>query len=364
MLSKLFITLYINDLFHKIFEIIQLITHMKYLLTTNPGIEDIVIEEVKEKLKLKARQWFVAGRVEVESKKNIGEKLKKLRSIYHVIREVSIFEFESLNDIYEKVKKLSIKELEKANSFRVTGKRRGKHDFKSIDLQKVVGSAIVEKYGKKVDLKGYDVEILAEVYGNKCFIGVCLTDESLHKRFVKAFEHPAAIKMPLAYAMLKLAKIKKGQKLLDPFCGSGSIIIEAALVYGNSIKVYASDIEQKYIEGAKENAKVADVNSLINFKVANANKLDEYYESNFFDVIVTNPPYGIRLRKKHLKWLYRDFLETAHKVLKENGKIVVITSRANSFRDLIFKTKKYVLEHERVVSLATLWPHIFVLRKI
>lgn len=335
---------------------------MKYILTTNPGIEDIVIDEVREKLKVKARQWFIAGRVEVNGK-GIEEKLKQLRSIYHVIKQISIFEFKNLNDIYEKVKRLNIEEIKKSKSFRVTGKRRGKHDFKSLDLQRVVGSAIVEKYGKKVDLKNYEAEILAEVYGSKCFIGVCLTNESLHKRFVKVFEHPAAIKMPLAYAMLKLAKIKKSQRILDPFCGSGSIVIEAALVYGKSIDIYSSDIEERFIEGAKQNAMAARVEG-INFKVANANKLDEYYKHNFFDAIVTNPPYGIRVKKKHLKWLYRNFLETAHSILKQDGRIVVITPRANSFRDLVFKTKKYLIEHERVVSLATLWPHIFVLRKI
>ena len=335
---------------------------IKYILTTNPGIEDIVIAEVKEKLKLNAKQGEFAGRVELETEN--WKRLLKLRSIYHIIRFVDKFKFKTLNDIYKKLCSLEIPELINASSFRVTSKRRGVHKFSSMELQKIAGQALVDKYHKKVSLKEFDIEILVDAYGNECFVGVCLTKESLHKRYERVFDHPTALKHPLAYAMLKLADVKAGFSLLDPFCGSGTIPIEAALNFDGRIKIFASDINEEFIKGARTNAEKAGVKELIKFKIADASQLNKFYSKNFFDVVITNPPYGARMRIKNLKQLYKNFLESAASILKQHGKIVVIALRANSFRDLVFKTKLYCLEHERVVDLGNLWPHIFVLRKL
>ena len=334
---------------------------MKFILTTNPGIEDIVIAEVKEKLKLYAKPGEFAGRIELETEN--WKKLLKLRSIYHIIRFASKFKFKTPNDIYKKLLSLEIPELAKAPSFRVTSKRRGIHEFSSMELQKIAGQALVDKYHKKVSLKEFDTEILIDTYGNECLVGVCLTKESLHKRYERVFDHPTALKHPLAYAILKLANVKNGFSLLDPFCGSGTIPIEAALNFNGRIKIFASDISKEFVKGAKANAKKA-VKSSIDFKIADAAQLDKFYSKEFFDAIITNPPYGARMRIKNLKQLYKNFLESAASVLKQHGKIVVIVLRANSFRDLVFKTKLYCLEHERVVDLGNLWPHIFVLRKL
>ncbi len=334
-----------------------------YTVTTNPGIEDIVKEEIKEKL----------GNVEYVNVYNLPgrisfyydnlEKILKLRSIYHVMRFVTSFKVENLSELYEKMFDVDIEEMLDAKTFRITGKRRGLHVFKSVDIQKVAGKAVQEKYKKEVSLKNFDVEILVELFGKECYIAVMKTRDSLHKRYPKVVNHPTAIKPPLAYAMIKLANVKEGMKILDPFCGSGTIPIEVAQIFGNKVKIYASDIMEYWINGAKENAKNAGVENLIEFKVANANNIHKHYVIKF-DRIITNPPYGVKIEKEDLKWLYRNFMENVYQILEDNAKLVIITTRANSFRDLIMKTKKYLIEEERVVDVGTLWPHIFVLRKI
>ncbi len=331
---------------------------MLYILTTNPGIEDIVRLEVKEKLDAKVKEKFLglAGRVLVNT--DTPNILLKLRSIYHIIRYIDEFELDSLDDIYNKIKAIDI-DIMNAKSFRVTSNRIGEHNFTSIDIQRVAGQAIVDKYHKKVDLENYDIDLICDVIGYRCIVGIKITRESLHKRFNHAFVHPAAIKAPLAYAMLRLSSINEGM-LLDPFCGGGTIVIEAASIY-EQLDVYASDISARYIEGAKMNAAAAKVT--IKFKICDAKELDKCYDK--MDVIVTNPPYGIRMgRKTNLRELYKRFLDSAAKIVVKDGRIVLITRKAVSFRNLALNTNKLYLEHERVVGSGDLYPHIFVLRRL
>lgn len=341
----------------------------RYLLTTNPGIEDIVAAEVKERIGARATYpfWGLEGRILVETEAEGQRELLKLRSVYYVMREVGSFPVGTgsggLNDIYRGVRDLHIPEVEGARTFRVTSTRIGTHEYTSIDVQKAAGQAIVERYGKKVDLKGYEVEVIVDVIGRRCWVGVNMTRDSLHKRFERPFDHMAAIKPPLAYAMLRMARIEPGMALLDPMCGGGTIPIEAAQVYGPRIRIYGSDISPKALRGAIENAEAAGVSDLIEFKLLDARRIDREFAK--VDRIVTNPPYGVRMGDwEGLKPLYSAFLDAAHRVLKEEGLLVIITLRAVSFRDMIQKKRSFSIAHERVVEAGGLHPHIFVLQKL
>ncbi len=341
----------------------------RFLLTTNPGIEDIVEQEVTEKVEARVHKAFMnlQGRVLVEIEGDRYPELLKLRSVYHVIRYLGEFEVstgeEGLGMIYEGTRHLDIPELQGAQSFRVTATRIGVHSYTSIDIQKAAGQALVDKYHKKVDLKGYEIEIIVDVIGKRCWIGVSLTRDSLHKRFERPFQHTAAIKPPLAYAMLRLADLRPGHVLLDPMCGGGTIPIEAAQIYGSLIRIFASDNNQRALEGAMKNAEAAGVRDIIQFSLLDARHIDRAFQR--VDRIVTNPPFGVRIGEwETLKPLYASFLEAASRVLLEEGILVIITLRATSFRDLVFKNRRFIIAHERVVEAGGLYPHIFVLKRI
>ncbi|MEM2940428.1 MAG: THUMP domain-containing protein [Thermoproteota archaeon] len=342
---------------------------MRLLLTTNPGIEDIVEKEVKEVLEARASRFQnLPGRVSVEIENEKLTKVFSLRSIYHVVKHLFLFEIrtgeEGLLDVYNGLKTIEIEDLKEAKTFRVTSQRIGEHAFTSVQVQKYAGQALVEKYGRKVSLKSFDTNIVCDVIGSKCYVGVQLTRESLHKRFERPFNHPATIKAPLAYGMLRIAEIKEGENLLDPFCGGGTILIEAAQTWDGRIKIFGSDINKRFLEGAKRNAKAAGVEKHISFMIADARRLEEFYGSNM-DKIVTNPPYGVRTgRERNLKETYFEFLNSVSKTIELDGRIVVITLKATAFRNIILKTKKFKVVHERVVETGGLYPHIFVLEKL
>ena len=335
---------------------------MKFLVTCDPGLEDIAEKEIKQKDKnARVERFFnFQGKLLVSSK---GKKLMNLHSIHHVVRLLKTFYLKesTLEEIKKVLSKIEIPQMKDAKRFRVTSQRFGEHNFTSIDMQKIAGEVFLEKYKKKVDLENYDLNIRFDLVGKFGYVGLQLTDDSLYKRYQKPFNHIAAIKSTIAYAMIVLSDIKKGESILDPMCGSGTIPMEAASLFKNKVKIIAGDIDERCVQGSIENARLNNLDKYIEFKKIDAVRLEDYISS--VDKIITNPPYGVRIEKRNLKEFYKKFLLSSAKVLDE-GKITLITLKANMFRHILFNTRKYRIIHERVVEAGGIYPHIFVLQKI
>lgn len=366
---------------------------VKLTVTTNPGIEDLVIEELECLLKgyckaIKPHPKF-RGRVIVELDINekernslakvfeiLTQKATMINKIFLLLNEAKISkDRKGLEDIYELVYSTNdiAKYITPQTTFAIRAERVGVHDFTSIDIGRVAGDAVRKLVANihkgepaPVNLDYPNVEIGVDVYDDLCSISLILTgDTSLHKRGYRVYDHPGALKPTLANAMLRLSKVKDGETLLDPMCGGGTIPIEAALHYNLScIKCY--DISPKHIRGAILNAISANVEDKIEFRVQDARKLHEVLDEESIDVIVSNPPYGIRIgRKSIIDELYKDFILSAYKVLKKNGRITIITTEHKTVKRVI---KEYNLRlrivHERTVSHGDLWPNIIVLSKV
>ncbi len=251
--------------------------------------------------------------------------------------------------------------LKISGTFRVVCRRRGSHGFTSQDIAEGAGAAIVEKTGAAVNLHSPDTVVLVCIIGNECYIGIDHTGLDLSKRAYKVFLHPKSLNSTVAYSLYRMAGVKKG-KILDPFCGAGTIAIEAALhSMGLSahqysadrfrvrprkpadplIGVAASDILLRYVRAAKHNAKLAGVS----FPVSRMDIewLDTKFGKAEFDAIVTQPPgTSARLDQKKVLKIYREFFHQAEFVLKEKGVIVLCTEHEpgvqHSFRQLSKRT--------------------------
>ncbi|MBO3839894.1 MAG: THUMP domain-containing protein [Thermoproteota archaeon] len=338
---------------------------MRFLLTFPVGIEDIVKEEIKEKIGLciiEENPLNVPGKTIIqlpESEKNI---VSSLRSVDSIVEYLGSFEINkdrnALNKICQEISNIEFPEdFRNASSFRVTCERKGEHDYTSMDVEKAIGKVLVDKYRLKVKLEDFEANVFVEIIDNSCFIGLLKEEYSRGRYFV--FNHPAAIKPSIAYAMVRLADVKPGMTVLDPMCGGGTILIEAALAL-NNVKLYGFDISEYFLEGGVLNAEAMGLGDRIVFKRADCKKLSKLI--NFkIDRIVTNPPYGIKpLPKMDPCPLYFKCLTEMKKVLTEDGKIVIITLKPDCVKNIAHKVGLKI-EHERTVKHNDTLPQIFLL---
>ncbi len=221
---------------------------------------------------------------------------------------------------------------------------RYKNRSKNINSQKIVRTlADVFTKNRKVDLKTPDIEIRALITDSKVYVGKKIYDvnrSKFEKRKVqfRPFFSPISLHPKIARALVNLSCVKKNQTILDPFCGTGGIIIEAGLM---GIKVFGSDIEEKMVEGCK---KTLDYYNIKNYKLISTDigKIDKYFTR--VDAVVTDMPYGKSTTTKgeKMKELYKRSFQNISKILKENHRAVI----GLSDKKMINLGKKYLKLYE------------------
>ncbi|MEM0088515.1 MAG: tRNA (guanine(6)-N2)-methyltransferase [Archaeoglobaceae archaeon] len=360
---------------------------MEFYATLSPGLEDVAVEEIKSFGAKVAEAKQGKGRVFFSGKPELIPLLNRYSRTLERLNILLLRDHaESLEDIYRSVKSLSFDFL-KGKSFAVRSLRVGVHEFTSLDIARVSGQAVIDSFLEthrerlRVNLDDPDVIVRVELIDEDLFVGIDTTgDDAMHKRWWRVYNHPAHLNATIACAMIRLSKWKPEESLLDPMCGSGTIPIEAVLMAKNvpnrrnfayqrflelpeiehetkdlKLRVYGIEKFRKHLEGAVENAKNAGVADAIEFSIGDATKLEGKY-----DVVVTNPPYGLRIhRKGAIEKLYREFAISAKKVMSKDSRLVVITSEYEVFRR-VAEEAGFSLVHERFVKYGGLLTKIMI----
>jgi putative N6-adenine-specific DNA methylase/tRNA (guanine6-N2)-methyltransferase len=371
--------------------------------TTTPGLEDIVARELGERLSGGETVFGSAASAgigaetgteqtrqntpdfEIETKpldldghamlhtdagtEELRSVVFALRSCFHVIRHVAFLpmqESEPLEALTEDLGRIEIPEMRSAGRFRVTSQRTGDHAFGSMDVQRVAGAALVERYETAVDLENFDTEVRVDAVGDTWLVGVQWTRDSLDKRYRWVYRPRVTLRTNIAYAMLRLAELPAREvTLLDPFCGSGTIPIEAAATLPQ-VRCLAADRDPEAVSGTRANAEAAGVAASVEVRGADARDLRETYQSASVDAVVTNPPYGIRLgRKTNYADLYRKFLTGAAYVVKPGGRVVVLVGkRRAAFNRVLREIDELRILSVRVIETGGVYPGVFVLERV
>ena len=219
--------------------------------------------------------------------------------------------------------------------------------FSPSDIQSIVKKAIVERLKGVYSLQwfpetGAEYPIRISFMKDEAVVCLDTTGLSLHKRGYRTMVSKAPIKETLAAALLMLTPWHKDRILVDPFCGSGTFPIEAAMMAANiapgmnrsftaekwtnfvgrkywygaideandlvddqiETDIQGYDIDGDIIKAARQNAREAGVDHLIHFQ---QRPLSELSHPKKYGIIVSNPPYGERLEEKsHLPALYTE----------------------------------------------------------
>ncbi|MFU2416799.1 THUMP domain-containing class I SAM-dependent RNA methyltransferase [Peptacetobacter sp. AB800] len=290
-----------------------------------------------------------------------------LRCAERVNLKVAEFEARTFDELYENTKRINwSKYIPYGAQFPVSKASSIKSKlFSTTDVQSIVKKAIVDNLKRsylesgrlKEDKEKYPIYVF--IHKDKVTISIDTTGDALHKRGYREKANKAPIRETLAAGIMYLTPWRPGRTLVDPMCGSGTILIEAAMMGLNmapglnrefisekwrtidkkiwwdtrreafdqmnedlDFKIYGYDIDPESIEIAKENAEIAGVADYIEFAVADATEFKSDEEYGF---IVTNPPYGERLESEEsVKLLYKE-LGYAFRRLK-NWSYYLITS--------------------------------------
>ncbi|MEM5828083.1 MAG: tRNA (guanine(6)-N2)-methyltransferase [Candidatus Aenigmatarchaeota archaeon] len=330
----------------------------KFIATCNKGLEEIASLEISKLINQKTEK-IRGGMIKFEGKLDdifiLNYFSKTLHKIYYLLLEDS---FSSLDEIYQKIKNIDFSQyIYHTQTFAIVANRSGNHNFTSLDVARVAGQAVIDSYLEskgirlKVNLDNPHISILVDVMKDKFFVALDTTGKSLHTRWYRKCSHISPLKPTVAASMILISDYKKDYSLIDPFCGIGTIPIEAyhlvnevpnlnrsfefekfyfldrnkwleILKYkgkNEKLKIYGSDINENYINCAKENSKEANAN--IEFSVKNALEIDY---SNY-DFVITDLPYGVRKRYENLENLYKNFI---NRVLNSNvKKFLIITAK-------------------------------------
>ncbi len=270
-----------------------------------------------------------------------------LRTAERVLLQVGRFHAETFDELFEGIKALPWESyIPKNGKFWVTKASSIKSKlFSPSDIQSIAKKAMVERLKQYYDVNWFEEDgapypVRIFLLKDEVMVTIDTSGESLHKRGYRLMTSKAPITETLAAALILLSPWRKDRILVDPFCGSGTFPIEAAMIAANiapgmnrsftaeqwtnlipkqlwydtveearelvdtDIKtdIQGFDIDGEVVKAARENAKRAGVDHLIHFQ---QRPVAELRHPKKYGFIITNPPYGERLEeKKALPELY------------------------------------------------------------
>lgn len=301
-----------------------------------------------------------------------------LRCADRVLINLKSFKAESFEELFDGIYELPWNDiLDEDSNFIIEGRSHKSKLFSISDCQRITEKAIIKKLQMKHDISRFtksshrhrlEISLLNDIAS----ITLDTSGDSLHKRGYRDKQGAAPLKETMAAALVKLSFYNKDRPFFDPFCGSGTIPIEALLIarniapgldrdfdsmnfkfidadlfkkarmeamekidYKSKVYIDASDISHKSIAIAKHNLENLGLSDDIRFFVKDFRDVDI---KNNYGVMITNPPYGKRLEEDNLRSLYSDFGKKIKNL--DTWSIYVLTSYEDIERDFSRKADK------------------------
>ena len=336
---------------------------------TFQGLEEVLAQELIElganDVQIGRRMVSFSGDQEMMYRANFC-----LRTAVRVLKPISHFRARNADDVYKAVKEIEWKDiLDLDTSFVVdttvysTEFRNSK--FVAYKVKDAIVDYFMEREGKRpnISVSNPDLRLNIHIAEESCTLSLDSSGESLHLRGYRTATVDAPINEVLAAALIKMSGWKFDCDLIDPFCGSGTILVEAALMARNiypgvfrrkfgfenwkdfnpellsSIfdddsnertfehRIIGADINLRAVEAAQANAKAAGVADLITVE---QREIRNFTHPESPALLITNPPYGERLRPEDLSDIYRTLGEKLKREF-QGGEAWVISSREELF---------------------------------
>ena len=316
---------------------------------TMAGLEDVLAEELiglgANNLEIGKRMVSFEGDLALMYKANI-----QCRTALRILRPVYEFKAKTTDDIYKKVKAMNwFEHLTEDSTFAIDAITFSDYfthsKFVAYRVKDAIADYFMQRTEKRpsVNVENPDLLINFHVAHDKCTLSFDSSGESLHKRGYRVAQTEAPLNEVLAAGMILKTGWRGGSDFIDPMCGSGTLLIEAAMIAMNvppgiyrqnfafekwknfnadlcetiynddsgerefKHKIYGSDISSEAIAIAAKNVKSAGLDKCIDLKVMPFENYTEAPSENA--ILVTNPPYGERIKPEDLFGLYENIGE-------------------------------------------------------
>ena len=335
------------------------------------GLESLVSDELKrmdaQNVSAENGRVFFSGNESILARANILSRYAE-----RIYIDLGSFEAHSFEDLFQGTKALKWEQwISEYDEFPVKGHSVNSDLFSVSDCQAIVKKAVVERLKSVYGIDWFEEtgarhQIEFSIIKNKVHLMIDTTGNGLHKRGYRPVANDAPLKETLAAAMCSLSRLRPYHTLYDPMCGSGTILIEGAMLVHNiapgvnrhfsaerfeqidfsvwekerelarkaeihesDFKAYGSDIDLKAIETAKENAERAGVGKHLEFKRADIKDFKPVTERG---TVICNPPYGERMLTKPQ---VNELVKTMGRVFpKKHGFSYSVISPCEDFEDL------------------------------
>ncbi|PAD41874.1 RNA methyltransferase [Bacillus sp. 7520-S] len=334
------------------------------IATTTMGLEAIAAREVRllgyENVTVENGRVLFEAAVEAIPRANLW-----LRTADRIKVRIGEFKAMTFDELFEKTKALPWADLLPPHAeFPVIGRSVKSKLFSVSDCQAIVKKAVVENLKKRYKRSWFDengplYRIEVALLKDVATLTLDASGTGLHKRGYRVLHNQAPLKETLAAAMIQLTTWTKDRPFADPFCGSGTLAIEAAMIgqniapgfnrdfvseewhwigeerwrqareevedlanYDQPLDIIGSDIDHRAVELAKGNALEAGLGDVIQFKQM---QMKDFRHKRPYGILVGNPPYGERLgERKEVEDLYKEMGQVM--ALHDTWSVYVLTS--------------------------------------
>ncbi|WP_202080939.1 THUMP domain-containing class I SAM-dependent RNA methyltransferase [Caldalkalibacillus salinus] len=318
---------------------------IELIATSTAGLEGVVKQEVMD-LGYKNAQAENGKVIYTTDYKGIARSNLWLRTADRVKWKLAEFKAVTFEELFQQTKALPWGEILPKNAhFPVLGRSVKSTLFSISDSQAIVKKAIVENMKEKYNVSWFDEDgpaytIEVSLLKDIATITIDTSGEGLHKRGYRRLHNVAPLKETMAAALIQISRWKPNIPFIDPFCGSGTLAIEAALIgqniapgfnrsfdaeewgilpqkiwddaieeaedlaeYNRNLAIFASDIDDESVKLTENNALEAGVHHLVQASQHDFKDVRSEYEYGY---MITNPPYGERIGdKEETEALYR-----------------------------------------------------------
>ncbi len=341
---------------------------MEFIAYCTKGLEKVVEKEIVTCIKNVQVMQIVSKRIIFKTDQDFNA-LVNLRTVDDLgILVASLDDIASIEALLYGINKLNLKKYQKLvsqyreidyNKFSLTPSFVGVN-FSASEAVNSISQAVQLRYGwsfEEFNHTNFDIRIFID--HAKIYISIRLTKESLQHRSYKTYSKKGSLKPTIAASMVFLAtERKENLKIVDNFCGSGTILCEAVIARN---EVYGGDIDGESVVITKNNLKNLNYNTEDKIRMLDA--VGTIWRDGFFDCAISNLPWDKQISVDSITSLYIGALKEYSRIQKSKGSLCLLVSKP----ELLIKHAKKIFSNCNInvfkISLLGQSPSIVVVKR-